>query len=322
MTQLGEIAELANVQSKPKSKPMIGTALVLAKMIASHPKQFMAYRRMRQEEQRYIRPRRAYEIPPFRDDFRCCISNEKYLRPTRYCNPREPEIIAMANKLGAYERPNYEIADAAYWFVKDNIRFEMCALDSAGTTLRRGTGSCFHLVNVFVALCRAAGIKARYKTFAINYDRVQQNPIDPLWDGMYAAMGSLGAEAEAEVCIDGSWVVGHPAVSAELQAAKDLPITKLGEDQIGIFFDAIPGTIKRSESIPLRFGLGAKMFFRLMPGSPERVSVRYQNAASYGLQVIQAAGGRAAYDQKARMKWGLATSVIGLKDDDALIFKD
>lgn len=322
MTQVSQIAELANVQSQPERKPMIGTALVLAKIILSHPKQFTAYRRMRPGEQRYVRPRRSYEIPPFRDDMQRCISNEKYLRPTRYCNPREPAIIAMANELGAYERPNYEFADAAYWFVKDNIHFEMCALDSAGTTLRRGTGSCFHYINLFVALCRAAGIKARYKIFAINYDRVQQNPIDPVWDGMYAAMGSLAAEAEAEVCIDGSWLVGHPAVSAELQAAKDVPITKFGEDQIGVFFDAIPGTIKRSESIPIGFGLGAKIFFRLMPGSPERVSVHYQNGAAYGRQVIRKAGGREAYDRQARMKWGLAASVIGLKDDKALVFED
>jgi hypothetical protein len=32
-----------------------------------------------------------------------CTSNEKYLRPTRWCNPREPIIVAMAHELGAYE---------------------------------------------------------------------------------------------------------------------------------------------------------------------------------------------------------------------------
>jgi hypothetical protein len=250
-----------------------------------------------------------------------CTSNEKYLRPTRWCNPREPEVIAMANELGAYELSDYEFADAAYWFVKDNIDFEMRDLDDAGTTLRRGTGGCFHDINLLVALCRAAGIRARYKTFAINYDRTPTNPIDPVWDGLYAALGGLPSEAEAEVCVDGSWIVAHPAISAEVQAAKDLPITKLGEEQIGVFFDAIPGTIKRSESIPLVFGLGAKVLFRLMPGSPERVNVRVFNAAAYGRQVIERAGGREAYDRKTRMKRGLATSVIGLKDDEALVFE-
>ncbi|MDD1720860.1 MAG: transglutaminase family protein [Euryarchaeota archaeon] len=322
MTQVSEFAELANVQREPKRKPIIGTAFVLTKMILLHPKAFMAYRRMRPGEQRYVRPPREYEIPPFRNDMQYCNSKEKYLRPTRYCNPREHAVVAMANELGAYELSNYEFADAAYWFVKDNIHFEMCALDSAGTILRRGTGSCFHYINLFVALCRAAGIKARYKIFAINYDRARPQPVDPLWDGMYAAIGSLAAEAEAEVCIDGSWLVGHPAVSAELQAAKDVPVTKLGEDQIGVIFDAIPGTIKRSESIPLGFGWGAKMFFTLMPGSPERLSVNYLNAAARGRQIIEEVGGREAYDRKARMKWGLSTSVIGLKDDEALVFED
>jgi hypothetical protein len=64
------------------------------------------------------------------------------------------------------------------------------------------------------------------------------------------------------------------------------------------------------------------MFFGLMPGSAERVSVNVQNATTRGRRVIGGAGGLEAYDQKARMKMGLAASVTGLKDDDALVFKD
>ncbi|MGZ4944535.1 MAG: hypothetical protein ACXV6K_09685, partial [Halobacteriota archaeon] len=66
MTQASEFAELANVQRESERKPMIGTAFVLTKMILSHPKAFMAYRKMRPGEQRYVRPPREYEIPPFR----------------------------------------------------------------------------------------------------------------------------------------------------------------------------------------------------------------------------------------------------------------
>ena len=38
-------------------------------------------------------------------------------------------------------------------------------MNSVSATLKRGTGTCYHLISVWVALCRVAGIKARYKTF-------------------------------------------------------------------------------------------------------------------------------------------------------------
>jgi hypothetical protein len=64
------------------------------------------------DEERYLRPPREYEIPPFHESMKYCTSNEPYLRSTRYCNPREPEVIATANELGAYELSEYAFADA------------------------------------------------------------------------------------------------------------------------------------------------------------------------------------------------------------------
>jgi transglutaminase-like putative cysteine protease len=133
-------------------------------------------------------------------------------------------------------------------------------VNSAGATLKRGTGSCFHYISLFIALCRAAGIKARYKTFAINCHRAQPSPVDPVWDGVYNTLGYLAAEAKVEAYIDGTWVVAHPAVSAELQAAKGTPITKFGEDSIGIFFDAVRRDDQAFRVAPLWFGRGRKSF--------------------------------------------------------------
>jgi hypothetical protein len=282
----------------------------------------MKYREMGPGEQRYVRPPRLYDVPLFQSDMRYCTSSEPFLRPTRWCDPREQEVIAMSNELGAYELLDYEFAESAYWFVKDNIHFELLPLDSAGTTLKRGTGSCFHIISLFNALCRAAGIKARYKTFAMNYDRMQRSPVDPVWDGWYNDLGGLAAEAEAEVFIDGAWVVAYPVARAEISAARGAPIVKFGEEAIGMLYDALPGTIKRLESLPFGFGGGAKMFFKLMPGSPERLSVNIQKAVALGRQVIDEAGGKEPYDQNARITWGLSTSITGLKDDDALVFEE
>ena len=44
-------------------------------------------------------------------------------------------------------------------------RAHRCAVEA---TLERGTGTCFELITVFIALCRAAGIPARYKIFSAN----------------------------------------------------------------------------------------------------------------------------------------------------------
>ncbi|RLF52508.1 MAG: hypothetical protein DRN11_01020 [Thermoplasmata archaeon] len=45
----------------------------------------------------------SYEIPEYEPGMKYCKSNEKYLRPTHLCNPHAKEIIALANKLGAYQ---------------------------------------------------------------------------------------------------------------------------------------------------------------------------------------------------------------------------
>jgi hypothetical protein len=44
----------------------------------------------------------------------------------RYCNPREPEVVAIATKLGEYEKTDYEFAQVAFEFVGGGVYFEMC----------------------------------------------------------------------------------------------------------------------------------------------------------------------------------------------------
>ncbi|MGZ4904814.1 MAG: transglutaminase domain-containing protein [Halobacteriota archaeon] len=306
--------------------PMASAAFAFAKFILVHPSAFMKNRKMRPDEERYIHIARRYEIPAFRKDMRHSASNEVYLRPTRYCNPREPEIIAMANALGAYELSDREFAEAAFWFVKDNIAFEMLPLDSAVNTLKRGTGTCIHYITLFNALCRAAGIKARYKFFAMSYERYSTSSrhgggiIDPLWDGMYDSLGYVMAEAESEVYIDGVWMVSYPVTPAEVQASAGLPIIKLGEEPIGVFFDVIPRTTRRVESVPIGIDWGVKILLRISPASGERVAVHYQRRDKRGRQVIAEAGGREAYNRMARERLQRSSPTIEIQDNAALVF--
>ena len=276
----------------------------ITRIMLKNPSAFRKLRFMGSDETRYVRPPRQYEIPPFHKDMNYCSSHEPYLRPTRWCNPREPEVVAMASELGAYELSDREFAEAAYWFVKTKMSFEICPFDSAGATLKRGTGSCYHLINVFTALCRSAGIKARYKNYKMRFHGIEQSvfiDVDPMMTELYELGGGVIAEGEGEACIDGKWTVAYVAQNAAASAA-GWPITKFGEDSIGMYFDALPGSVKRFESLPLQLGLGLRFMGLLAPATMERMNVSVHTALAIGQQEVEEAGGVQEYDQKARKK--------------------
>lgn len=197
--------------------------------------------------------------------------------------------MAMANKLDAYEQTDYEFAQAAFEFVGRDVYFEMCPLDSAEATLMRGTGSCVHLVNVFIALCRSAGIKARYKFFEVAMSSNLQNQfvdIDPLFSKMYGELGQFMTEAQGEAYIDGTWVVAHPGAIPEFTASAGGPIIKFGEDPIvrDPNTNVVPGTLTYPESMPLRLGSGMAIFNWLAPAPIERMNMGAEIFKSISVQ--------------------------------------
>ena len=95
-----------------------------------------------------------------------CALNKRYLRPTFICNHHESEIIAMAHKLGAFQKTDFEYAETVYKFVNMNVRIDFSPPKSAVECLRRGHGTCIDKLNLFLALCRVAGIKDRYRLYS------------------------------------------------------------------------------------------------------------------------------------------------------------
>lgn len=65
-----------------------------------------------------------------------------------------------------------------------------------------------------------------------------------------------------------------------------------------------------------------RLVFSVMPGSPERMSVAQMQAALYGHHLIAQAGGRQAYDQKARERFQRLAPRVDPKDRTALVFED
>jgi hypothetical protein len=276
----------------------------LAWLLLAHGGEVRRFRQPMPADERYERPPRRYDLPPYEEGMPHCRSNRRFLRPTRTCDSRAPEVIAIANSLGAYRVSDAEFAAAAFQFAKERVVFEIGPITPVEETLRRGTGSCFDCITVFIALCRCAGIPARYKLFTgdmIQNWRDALIEIDPLMQKWYDAISYFLFEGEGEAYIDGQWRVAHVGPTAERQAAGGLPITHFGEDSLGLWFHAKPGTIMRLESIPPGLGVGSRAFLAISPGTVERINVSVGKQIAEGRRIIQAAGGLEAYDRGARL---------------------
>ena len=156
--------------------------------------------------------------------------------PPAYCDPCDPRIVAMAHKLGAFQVSDLEFAKRAHDLAKNQMIVEYVPFDYAGDTLERGTGTCFHLANTMVALCRAAGIKARYKVFAMNMIAVWYDNMlgaDSFMQKWYDSLGYFLIEAEVQVLIDGKWMDGVVGPDDGWQAYDGRPHQQAGRDLPG-----------------------------------------------------------------------------------------
>jgi hypothetical protein len=179
---------------------------------------------------------------------------------------------------------------------------------------------------VLVALCRSAGIKARYRFFRMKVGQNALNQvfdIDPLFAQFTEQILSTTLEAQCEVCIDGTWMPAHLSTVIGNTAAVGAPISRFGEQTMdwGLGY-MIPGTLKCPESIPFMFGGGITLFNRMAPATLERTNVSLQNMSALGRKAIEDAGGIEAYDQKAREKMKLFSPVIEVRDDEVLVFEE
>jgi hypothetical protein len=315
------------IPQRPYIMMMVGGAYNLLKTGLFNMGDLKKLRVQPLDAEQHVRPPRKYDIPEFKPSMKYCKSDDRYLRPTLYCNPREPEVIALANKLGAYKKSDYEFAEAAFHFVKENMKLEILPMDDVSQTIRRGTGTCFQLISAFIALCRAAGIKARYKMFiATNMIQAWVDMVtgaDPLIKKWYNTMGYFMLEGEAEVNIDGKWMIAHVAPKAERQAAAGIPITRFGEDSsVGNWFSKVPGSTMIMESMPYGIGGTTKILRKIAPGSMERVNISILNQIEKGRKIIKKAGGFEAYDRQARAEKGPKMPKLEIKEKKEIVFED
>jgi hypothetical protein len=303
----------------------IGGLFFLTKVILTN---IGTFKDLKNQKMIYKRPTPTYTIPEYKPDMKTNNSEEKYLRPTLYCNHRKPEVIALAHQLGAYQKSDRKFAEAAFEFAKRKIILEIIPLDDVDTVIHRGTGTCIHKISIFIALCRAAGIPARYKFFSLTMlDNWMGASMDraPLMKQWYDAMGAFLLHGEGEVYLDGKWIIADVGAEPQRQAAAWMPVTKLGEDSAGLWLFPIPGTTFIRESIPLGLGVPSQILMNgLAPNSVAGVNIGILEQIEKGRKIIEETGGEAAYDVEARKKrkQNMAPKTDLSQKPDNIIFED
>ena len=310
------VIERGYLPPKPIRRRLIAGFFFLLRFFAGNLNSIRRHGRVPPRETSYVRPTRLYDIPVHQPGMKHCISNEKYLRPTLYCNSYAPEVIALAHQLGAYRKSDREYAEAAFEFSKRNITGELVPLDGVAETLHRGTGTCLHKLALLVALCRAAGISARYKLYALTaMDTVAQtlglSGRDRQWS---EETGNLLLHGEAEMHIGGEWVIASIGLTPERQASLNLPITRFGEVAVGVWYPVDPESIVRLESIP--HGLNALMLlvYRLAPAYIDTANANLLEQCKRGKAILDEKGEQ-AYDDEIRrqLKPNMPEAVMTLR---------
>ncbi len=99
-----------------------------------------------------------YEVPP---------ELKKYIAPTQEIDSNNTEVIALANSLASNSSDLFEVVFLFANWTENNIEYNLSTLTAdisqrSSWVLRNREGVCDELTNLFIALCRARGIAARF----------------------------------------------------------------------------------------------------------------------------------------------------------------
>lgn len=111
----------------------------------------------------------------------------EYLKDAPKFDLENPIIQAAVRAAVGSEQNPYWIARRIYRYVHEHMRYEMVGgWDVAPQVLARGTGSCSEYSFVFIALCRSAGLPARYVgALVIRRDDASYDDVFHRWVEVY-----------------------------------------------------------------------------------------------------------------------------------------
>lgn len=114
------------------------------------------------------------------------IKRKYLIDDTKFCI-NDPFIKKSAKEAVGEEKNPYWIARKLYNFVLERMHYELAGgWNIAPTVLKRGSGSCSEYSFVYIALCRASGIPARYAgSVAIRGDDASLDEVFHRWCEIY-----------------------------------------------------------------------------------------------------------------------------------------
>ncbi|RLF44608.1 MAG: hypothetical protein DRN29_08135 [Thermoplasmata archaeon] len=299
-----------------RTLPALGIAMI------KHPR--VVIQQHTQPKIKWMDDKPPYEIPEYKEGMKFCNSNEKYLRPTHFCESNAPEIIALANELGAFKKDEWEYAESVFNFVKKNIRLAFVPMAGAVETLKKGYGTCVHQLSLFAALCRAGGLPARYHLYTLAliqpmYESMVE--VSPIVKGWYDAFGTFMLHGTAQVEINGKWVVADPTFTPEYEAAMGIPLAKLGDEPTGIWNYPVKETEMFLEGLPYGVGIGWDLFVILIgPKEAEKVNLSVEAGRKRGRKILEEMG-EEEYDRMVRAKYQAKIPKITLEKSPNLVFR-
>jgi hypothetical protein len=224
------------------------------------------------------------------EDIKRAIHKEKYLRPTRLCKPNAPEIVALAKKLGAWQKSDWEYAESIFNFMR-KIKFEFGRLKSELEVLKSDKGVCLDQQSLGIALARAGGIPARYSITGFVFASPVEEllTVDPTFKEVYNALEVWEQHGAAEFYLDGKWIASDFTFPDETGVGLGLSIPQFGSNDIGLGVDA-PETIARFEGFPWGYATLMKFGIALMRGMADRINARVEEITEKGRKLLEEKG--------------------------------
>ncbi len=137
---------------------------------------------------------------------------QRYLKPVALCESDAPEIVGLAKRIVKGKR-GMAAARAIFKWVRDFIEYDLkTKMVGAQKVLQSKPmrAMCFDKTNLFIALCRASGIPARYIQMKC---RLKTKKADVPPDAMHIV---------GEIYLNGKWTVADPSFDSGVKSLVEI----------------------------------------------------------------------------------------------------
>lgn len=188
---------------------------------------------------------------------------KKYLEPDVLCDSGSPTIKAKSEELTRNAKDQAEAAVNIFYFVRDSIKFALTPFGKkASRTLFEKQGFCVSCANLQVALCRAAGIPARYHVAEAKKTVFKNIFPGPLY---LVTPPGLKPHAWCEVYLRGKWTAAESVYDKPFYEGL-LRAGILTKEQIpDIDWDGEKDCITQSRNFWIRKDIGTTQSMKISP---------------------------------------------------------